>query len=273
MAKSLDRRTFLSKGARLGGATLLGGGAASFLATAGAMPSAASSGNKSLVFVAHQDDNLLFINPDEYTDIHAGASVQVVCLTAGDDGLGASYWQGREQGEMAAAAYMTGVKNYWTQSTFSVNGHPLALATLTRSTRITFLFMRLPDGNGDGSGFASTNYESLQKLWTGSISVMHAIDGSTSYTKQDLINTLAGIMGSYQPNVIRTQDYVGTYGNGDHSDHYTTAYLTRAANQTYNTGNHQLIGYMGYPSSSQPANVSGTAQTQKENDFFNLCPV
>jgi hypothetical protein len=76
----------------------------------------------------------------------------------------------------------------------------------------------------------------------------------------------------YQPNIVRTQDYVGAYGDGDHSDHYTTAYLTQAASRVYNNVSHKLIGYLGYPVISRPANVSGHLLMRKANAFLAYAP-
>jgi hypothetical protein len=41
---------------------------------------------RSLDVVAHEDDDLLFMNPDIQHDIRAGVCVTTVFLTAGDDG-------------------------------------------------------------------------------------------------------------------------------------------------------------------------------------------
>ena len=49
------------------------------------------------------------------------------------------------------------------------------------------MFLRLPDGNPDGSGSRFHNHESLLKLRARQIKVIHAIDVSTSYTKAGLL--------------------------------------------------------------------------------------
>ena len=63
--------------------------------------------------------------------------------------------------------------------------------------------------------------------------MINAVDGSSSYTQNSLIATLARLMTGLRPAQIYTQDFVGTYGDGDHSDHHTTAYLTQAAALQY----------------------------------------
>ena len=84
-----------------------------------------------LTIVAHEDDDLIFISPDLLHAIKAGATVRTVYVTAGDDGMSASYWMARERGPMAAYALMAGTANSWTQSDAGVPGHPIPLYTLS----------------------------------------------------------------------------------------------------------------------------------------------
>ena len=60
---------------------------------------------------------------------------------------------------------------------------------------------------------------------------------------------------------------MGTYGDGDHSDHYTTAYLTQAAAAQY-AATHTVIGFEGYGTRIVPSNVSGADLTAKQNAFY-----
>jgi hypothetical protein len=64
------------------------------------------------------------------------------------------------------------------------------------------------------------------------------------------------MINSFNPQTISTHDFVGTFGDGDHMDHYATAFITLAAHQVYTTS-HNFIGYVGYPSTSLAANVTG----------------
>ncbi len=224
-----------------------------------------------LNIVAHEDDDLLFLSPDLLHAIQAGRNVRTVFLTAGDAGSDAAYWRGRESGMQAAYAQMCGVADAWTQTDAGIAGHPIPVFTLAGHPSVSLAFMRLPDGGFDGSGAPSTNHESLQKLWTGSIPTIHAIDGSSNYSKEALESTLISLISSFQPDQINTQDYVGTYGDGDHSDHHTVAYLVQAAVQQYTTP-HSFTGYEAYSTSSRPANVSGTDLTAKQNAFYAYVP-
>ncbi len=225
-----------------------------------------------MTVVAHEDDSLLFQSPDLLHAIQNGSCVRSVYVTAGDAGAGMSHATSRENGAEAAYAEMAGVADNWTQSDAGVSGHPMVLQTLAAKPNISIVFIRLPDGNiGTGAGYPSTGFESLQKLWggtsVGTISTIHAIDGSTSYTRQGLIDTLLSLFQSFQPATIDVQDYVGTFGDGDHSDHHASAYFAREAHKRYTTA-HTFVGYMDYASASQPQHVFGSDLTGKQNAFF-----
>ena len=214
--------------------------------------------------VAFEDDDILFLNTDIVHDVQDGVCVRTVFVSAGDAGKAQSYWEGREAGSKAAYAEMAGVSDAWTQADAGITDHPMPVLTLTGQPTVSLVFMRLPDGNGNGSGFTSTGNESLQKLWQGDISQIDAVDGSSSYSKQQLIDTLAALMTSFGPDTVRTQDFLGSYGDGDHSDHHSTAYFAKAASPHY-AGSHQLVGYLDYhdlpaPPEPVPGRPDGEAE-------------
>jgi hypothetical protein len=134
-----------------------------------------------MYIVAHEDDSLLFQSPSLLQNIQSNACVCTVHLTAGDNGLGESYWSDREVGMEAAYAQMAGVADSWTVSSLTIGSHQIVLDTLTAQPNITLVFMRLPDGNsGNGTGTAMYDYQSLMQLWQGTESTITAVDGSTS---------------------------------------------------------------------------------------------
>ena len=263
--KYYSRRQLLAGG--------IGGAAALLLINGQSAEAGTRRSMGSVHVVAHADDTILFMNPDEQDDIARSVPVRAVFLTAGEGGSqGASYWESREAGVLAAFAQMAGLANAWSGSTLSANGHGLDLQTLAANPKVSVVFMRLPDGGVDGSGFPASNHESLQSLWTGTIPTIHAVDGSTSYAKEDLINTLVSVMTGFQPVTVRTQDFVNTFGGGDHSDHYAAALFTQAASNAYGSPQHTLLGYMGYPTYGLPANISGERLKDKIDTFFTYAP-
>ncbi|MFC1722160.1 PIG-L family deacetylase [Patescibacteria group bacterium] len=221
--------------------------------------------------VAHQDDGILFLNPDILYDIQKGKCVSTVYLTAGDANQDTNYWMSREEGAKNAYANMSGVSNSWSETDFFSLSHSIAVYNLDENPKISLVFMRLPDGNIDGSGFSNNNYESLQKIWENTIPVIHSVDNSTVYFKEDIIYTLVDILIYFQPGLIRTQNFKDAYSSMDHSDHYTTAYIAKAASEQYNQ-NHSLKGYLGYEISSSSANLSDTETSLKQSAFLAYVP-
>ena len=217
--------------------------------------------------VAHQDDDLLFQSPWLLSAIRDGLCVRTVYLTAGDANDSEDYWSAREDGVKAAYAHLAGVSDSWTTADAGIAGHPIPVATLDGATQLSLAFMRLPDGYRDGRGGSNYGYESLQKLYSGAISTITAVNDSSSYTLPALQGTLLALMNAYQPDQIVTLDFAGAYGDGDHSDHHSVAYLVHAAQQQY-TPAHTITGYQGYPSSQRPSNVTEPDLTAKTDAFL-----
>ena len=200
-------------------------------------------------------------------------------MTAGDaaDNVGGNayqrkrYWLARERGNRAAYALMAGVKNSWKESHIQVNGHRIVIFILAANPKISEINMRLPDGNPDGSGSKYHHHQSLWKLRAGAIHVIHAVDGSTSYSKTGLLATVTKLVRSFAPSVIRTQDHItGDFALvGDHSDHTTTAELAHAASDAYHEP-HEFIGYVDYNVATRPPNLSGPDLASNRPPFTSM---
>ena len=228
---------------------------------------AASGGLTSVLnLVAHEDDDLLFLNPDILGHLQAGRFVRTVYLTAGDGGSGSTYWLGREAGTRAGYETLVGVSG-WDVGDAGIPGHPIPLYTSRSNPRLSLAYLRLPDGRSDGSGFSSHGFQSLQSLYDGSIASVSAIDGSSTYSRAQLLTTLAALMSQVGADIVNTQDFAGSFGDGDHSDHHAVAYLVREAHTAY-SATHQLNAYLGYPSQFRSQNVTGSQLTTKQNAFF-----
>jgi LmbE family N-acetylglucosaminyl deacetylase len=218
-----------------------------------------------MVIVGHPDDDLLFVSPDLLHDVQAGRCVRTVYVTAGERGGDLDLLMQRESGVKAAYAQMAGVSNSWTTTDAGVAGHPMPLVTLTNRPTVSLVFMRLPEGFwGDGG---TNNDEELKNLWRGTASQMHPEDGTPAYTKSSLTSALTSLMTAMQPSTIRTQDYLGTFGDGDHDDHHATAYFARQAHLGYTTS-HTFIGYQDYETENRPQNVFDPDLTAKKNAFY-----
>ncbi|GAB4082257.1 hypothetical protein GCU67_20095 [Modestobacter muralis] len=233
--------------------------------------SAAATGC-SVQVVAHPDDDLFFQNPAVQGSITAGSCVTTMYVTSADAGLGATYARSREAGVRAAYATMAGVANTWSTATQSWNGKTVTVSTLTRASRISLVFLRLPDGNLDGSGTTASGGTSLQELLTGTISTLRTVDGPVqSYTWADLVQVIGKLVTASNASAIRTLDFFGDYGDGDHSDHISVARATLQAQRAY-APTVPISSYAGYPGASLAANVSGAALTAKQRAVLAYAP-
>ena len=221
-------------------------------------------------FAPHEDDDILFLNPDIQTDIAAGRCVLTVFVTAGDAGLGEAYWRSREDGARAAAAHMAGVADEWTHDAITLGARSFAHDTLVGRPTVGLLFLRLPDG-GSGGGFAANDGQSLQKLWQSTISSIGAVDRSATYSRSDLIWVLVGLMNRFRPTLLRAPDYLGRLGDGDHSDHHSSAYFIREAHYRY-LYRHRLTGYLGYGVKNLPSNLTQAQTDAKLATFLAYAP-
>jgi hypothetical protein len=243
---------------------------------------------------AHADDWQLFMSSKIVADLTAGAKVVFITLTAGDASAGAvaygpsnvPFYLSRENGSVYSSKYLADIVLGGTPQ-----GTPVATPVIINSHSITKYsyrgisnyFLRLPDGNGDGSGFSSTGSVSLQKLYckflntcsgtvcnTGCTTTITSVDGATSFTSwTDLTTTLqqiflaekvtgkqAWIYGAHTLNGTNS-----TYNPGDHSDHrYSSLAAQQAATSLPWIG---VAGFLDYASS--PANGAVLNLTDHEN--------
>lgn len=221
--------------------------------------------------VAHQDDDLLFMNPDLLQSLGEGRCVRTVYVTAGDSGGVQSYWLAREQGSEAAYARMLQAKDEWVQYVVRLGtGQYVTLATLRSNPKVSLVFMRLPDGNLDGKGFAHTKHQSLARLSNGEIKYETSVDGQSRYNSATLQATLHELMQAFQPQEVRTQS--GLFGTmfTDHSDHRATGALATQAFARYKNDNEAstIAYYMGYSIREQEPNVSGNELAVKQAAFL-----
>jgi LmbE family N-acetylglucosaminyl deacetylase len=229
-----------------------------------ALPAPAAAGRgpctSTMTVVAHEDDDLLFVNPEISGDIAAGRCVTTLYVTSGDAARGPAYWRGREQGEMTAYARMAGRPARWTEDTLTVDGRRVHRATLG-GTAITLLFLRLPDRVG---GWPD---QTLQLLWLDPGTRVRTLDTGRPYTKAGLLRVLTSLFELYQPRIIRTLDFRNAYGDGDHDDHHAVGYLAYAAQRRYRTP-HRIIGHRGYPAAGRPANLTAAQYDTKLGQFL-----
>jgi len=232
----------------------------------------------SFYFAAHEDDWQLFMDPTAFEDVLGGAARTVfVYVTAGDDGLGTGtggrkypYYLARENGAVNAMRFMADADRTpiaEADGPMTFNGHPI-YRTAYRNT--IGYFLRLPDGDALGQGFAGTGYQSLKKLADGDIATLSAVDGSTIYHGwSDLVTTVHDII-SYerarapliQLNVADPDQHINP---ADHSDHLMTgkAALDAAAGMSCV----RRAYYVDYASSKLPENLDARERDMESAVF------
>lgn len=227
----------------------------------------ACSRGTTLAVVAHQDDDILFMNPDLGGDIAARRCIRTVYLTAGDAGAGESYWASREQGAKAAYAQMYGGKeSSWRDERQMVGNHMVTVSYLSDAPHIALVFLRLPDGNMRGQGFLETGNASLRALYDGAIPAIKTVDDGTEYTREQLVQALADIMAADLPDRVYTQGSEDIH-DGDHSDHHAAGSFAKLAREQYKK-EHALSTYLGYPDKSLPVNLTDDQITLKQITFM-----
>lgn len=208
-----------------------------------------------VVFVAHQDDSILFMEQALHAALTRGEPVTTVFLTAGDAGRGAAYWLGREEGARAAMSEMTGSTQWVTETvTLGDSGYQVVTSYLADQPDVRLYFLRLPDGMLHGTGSDRYGRESLEQLVEGDLERLHSVDGAASYDRAQLVELMRLLMDTHQATNVLIQDHVSVFSHDDHSDHRATAWLATLAFQGSDPGR-ELVGHVDYGSRALPANV------------------
>jgi hypothetical protein len=232
----------------------------------------------SFYFSAHQDDWQLFMNPSAFQDV-AGARTKTVFvyLTAGDAGSGTGargrkhpFYLARENGARAAVRFMADADKMPVEpvaETRTFNGHPVYRVSYRNTVSY---FLRVPDGNGDGKGYASTGNQSLIRLAQGQIGTMRAVDGSTVYQGWgDLTATLRAMTDYERADLPAVQINVGetdaVANEGDHPDHLMTA--KAALEATKDLGCARRLYFLDYASGKLPANLDARQRDMESSVF------
>lgn len=234
-----------------------------------AAPAASAAREPQPVFldvVAHEDDDLLFMNPDIASDIEAGYNVWVTYLTAGElscesnDPCGMDYADGRVQGEHAAYAEAAGVANEWTYEEMRFDGHPVAVDHLDgTNVHLVFTYIHAAAWPEDECG-------DLFRMLHDDSYVAEPIDGRPAYTKDSFVSMLSAIIDYVAPDYLRTLSTIG-HRNGDHVDHTASAILAADADVDGNGDTRiRRDEYEGYviASARYPDNLDGYWRDRKQ---------
>ena len=232
----------------------------------------------SYYFAAHEDDWQLFMNPSAFEDVAGGSAKTVfIHITAGDAGMGIGaggrkhpFFLARENGAETALRFMTdadAMPSSRSVTTMSLNGHPIYRVAYRNTVSY---FLRLPDGNLDGSGFPGTGFQSLKRFANEDIVTFAAIDGSTVYhgwrdltaTLKAIVSYERGVLPLAQLNIAETDQRLNP---NDHSDHQMTA--RAALDAAAELPCIRRVYYINYASARLPENLD-TQQRDRDSSVF-----
>ncbi len=218
-------------------------------------------------FVAHPDDDLLFLNPDIASDVQHASAIPswTVYLTAGNIVTGPSgepYADQRINGLRAAYARAAKAPNSWSFQLLTLpSGRQLATNYLLAAPHVHLVWLYI---NGAHQNDADGD---LRRMWLDPAFVAQPIDNRPSYTRSSFIATLKLLIAHVNPQFIRLTD---PYGQqiGDHVDHAFAGKFAAAANLD-GTGKvlREMHSYFGYAARNFTANNSGYWETEKRAIF------
>ena len=188
------------------------------------------------------------MQPNVYNDLTAnGCKTVFIITTAGDAGKGEKYWLAREEGCISSIRYCLAASQDLREceGTRELENRGIFYKSVNHATAY---FLRLPDGNLDGSGFAENDFQSLQKFWGGEIESIKPLDNSPAYqSHEELINTIASIIRFEKDGTseifLHYQNPDTTQNPRDHCDHVATGIVMESMKAFNNA--HQFL-YNGY---------------------------
>ncbi|NVB84065.1 MAG: hypothetical protein HOV81_37160, partial [Kofleriaceae bacterium] len=199
-----------------------------------------------LVIVAHPDDDLYFMQPDLREAVQSDTGVTTVYVTAGNYLYDADAAERRYAALRPAYGSVAG-SNDWHCGRISIDGHVAEHCRLADKP-VSLVFLAYPDGGKQGE-----LPNSLLDLWEGTIASAQTVAyQTTSYTRDELVATLAEIVAKTRPRTVHTLEVAATHGE-DHSDHMIAGALTLLAVARTNS-QADIISYRAYSALTEPAN-------------------
>jgi hypothetical protein len=218
----------------------------------------------SVYFSPHPDDWQLFMNPVPHADAHrVNSKVVFFYVTAGDGGNGngpagvrTPYYLARENAAKSSLRFVVDGEQVPAEAiatTVVINGHRVAQSIYKNTVSY---FLRLTDGSIAGNGYASTGWQSLERLRKQEIPTLDAVDGSTVYYGwQDLVATVRELIrmeaGDGCAATVNLPDPDFPWNAGDHPDHLATGRLGQDATAALFRRRY----FVGYGSASMPDNL------------------
>ncbi len=162
--------------------------------------------SRDLAIVAHSDDDLVYLQPDQLERARRGGAT-IVYVTDGRTDA-----DRRHAGIMFAYSAATGFVG-WECGWIDVIGHAVEHCRL-EDAHLSLVFLGYPEGDPAG-----TDPTSVARLWSGTLDIAISIgDLTTAYRRDDVLDMLIALVDLTQPRTVRTLDTAGIHGI-DHADH------------------------------------------------------
>lgn len=200
------------------------------------------------MIVAHADDWQVFMGDAIVERSRTGRRPAFIYLTAGDHGRDSVYWQLRENAALQSTRIALGMPASAGASCDTVHFDAHAISRCTLGSSVSY-FLRLPDGNRNGRGFARNRFESLRKLRTNGLA-LHAIDGSNTYASWEDVTTTVNRLVRMSVDsthsgdvVLHTTDPSVRTNPHDHYDHRMAGKLTENLLRGSQWSGRYYVGY------------------------------
>ena len=205
-----------------------------------------------LTILAHQDDDLIFMQPDVAAAAARHGGLTNVYVTAGNGRRGIVAADRRYRGLMEAYAWAAGTPSRWSCGWILLAGHVAEHCRLAAAA-ISLVFLGYPDGGKEGEQPAS-----LLRLWRGAIADAETIARRPArYDRAGLVAAVAEAITLTAPSTIRSLELAATHGR-DHADHQIVGALAMIAAASAGYGG-ALLSFRGYSNEDAPENVTGAA--------------
>jgi hypothetical protein len=224
--------------------------------------------------VAHEDDDVFFMNPDLYQSVKAGAASVTVYTTGNQlSGIGSTpqdMARSTQRGVENFYARMAGApdadphgQEEWLEQAWTIGTRQVERFTLKARPNIQLVFLNLHDGKlGDvyDNGLVDSTV----------VPTTSPVTQSYRYTKADVAAVLLSIVNAYRPSVVRYQDASpDARYTGDHTDHYATVRFAADALAGY-AGTVTEVGYRDYNINDANRNLTDAAVADKSHFYADV---
>jgi len=202
-----------------------------------------------MFFVAHSDDDMIFMQPELLDALQGGGSVATVYFVLGDPDKG--WWHAQDMLKASRTAYagIVGSSSDWDCGYIALT-FPVEHCRL-RGREVSLIAVDLSDGRIPGD-----RRESLLHLVDGTITSMPLISPAGGVaTRESVLDVASDLLTAITPAEVHALELAGTHGR-DHSSHmFASSFLFWAAARFGYAG--PMTWHRGYNVADEPVTLDG----------------